>query len=142
MTGTLYLSDASRHHLENWSERGYPDEACGLLVGRRGYGQTWILLVESTENVNTDRSHDRFEIAPRDFLECDRRASRADLEVVGCWHSHPNHPARPSETDRAGAWPDWSYIIVSVHAGRTAEMRSWRLNGERFEEEKIFLLDR
>jgi len=137
MTGTLFLSVASRKRLESWTAGGYPDETCGLLVGRHKDGETWIVRVESTENIRIDRSQDRFEVAPQDFLECDRRAMRDDLEVVGCWHSHPDHPATPSESDRASAWPDWSYLIVSVHGGRTAEMRSWRLKGERFEEEII-----
>jgi len=137
MSGTIYFPEASRLHLENWTADGYPEETCGLLIGRQEDGNTWIVRVESTRNIDTERSRDRFEMAPEDFLDCDRRAMREGLEVVGCWHSHPDHPARPSETDRVRAWPNWSYLIVSVRGGRSGEMRSWRLVGEQFEEESI-----
>jgi proteasome lid subunit RPN8/RPN11 len=59
------------------------------------------------------------------------------LEVVGVWHSHPDHPARPSETDRNGAWEGWSYLILSVTAEGVPDLRSWRLRGEHFEEEDV-----
>jgi len=56
---------------------------------------------------------------------------------VGIWHSHPDHPARPSETDRAAAWEGWSYLIASVTDAGLSELRSWRLSGERFLEEPV-----
>jgi len=61
----------------------------------------------------------------------------AGLDIVGIWHSHPDHPARPSETDRASAWPEWSYVIISLQRDGVRELRSWRLNGADFEEEVI-----
>jgi len=137
MTGTIHLPFEIRLLLEKWTALGYPKETCGLLVGRLGNRHTWVVRSESTRNVNTERARDRFEVSPQDFLDCDRRARQDGLEVVGCWHSHPDHPARPSKTDQLRAWPDWSYIIVSVRGRRPEEMRSWRLDGVEFEEEII-----
>ena len=69
---------------------------------------------------------------PRDLLRAEDEARARSLAVVGIWHSHPDHPAEPSETDRAGAWDGWSYIIASVSSEGVSSVRSWRLRGARF----------
>ncbi len=137
MPGTIHLPEGSRRQLESWVTQGYPYETCGLLVGHDRAGDVHIERIEQARNLNTERARDRFELAPQDFLDCDRRAMADGLEVVGCWHSHPDHPARPSETDREKAWPGWSYVIVSVSRGGVRELRSWRLDGEHFKEETV-----
>jgi proteasome lid subunit RPN8/RPN11 len=93
--------------------------------------------VRDAANLNQERPGDRYELDPRTMLEADRDCRARGLEVVGVWHSHPDHPAEPSETDRAGAWEGWSYIIVSVARAAVGTMRSWRLSGDRFHEESI-----
>lgn len=116
---------------------GYPLEACGLLVGRLTDGRTEVTRVVQARNLNEERAHDRFEVDPRDFLTADEQARADGLEIVGVWHSHPDHPARPSETDRAAAWDGWSYVIVSVTRDGIADLRSWRLREQQFIEEQI-----
>jgi proteasome lid subunit RPN8/RPN11 len=78
-------------------------------------------------------------VAPLDVIEADKAAEALGLDVVGWYHSHPDHPAKPSEYDREHAWPWYSYIIVSVRAGVEQEMTSWRLNDDRagYSEETI-----
>ena len=74
---------------------------------------------------------------PDDLISADLAAREAGLEVVGFWHTHPDHPAHPSETDREAAWDGYSYVILSVSGKRVEDLRSWRLNGEGFVEERV-----
>ena len=137
MASTLYLSPRLRGQLETWGQKGYPHEVCGLLLGEGGDGWWEVRAVCQARNLNTERARDRFELDPEAFLAADRAAREAGQEIVGIWHTHPDHPAVPSETDRAAAWPGWSYLILEVAQGRAAALRSWRLAGEAFEEEEI-----
>ena len=134
---TVFLPASVRTQLENWVEAGYPLETCGLLLGKQEEGRVQVRRVLAARNVNTERAHDRYEMAPEDLLAADEAAQAEGLEIVGIWHSHPEHPACPSETDRVQAWQGWSYVILSVYQGRVAELRSWRLTGEAFAEESI-----
>jgi proteasome lid subunit RPN8/RPN11 len=76
-------------------------------------------------------------LAPQDFIAADTEAQKAGLEIVGVWHSHPDHPARPSEVDRKSAWEGWSYLILAVKHDGIHDLRSWRLVSEHFVEESI-----
>ena len=135
---TLALSAELRALLERWVRTGYPHETCGLLIGERGSECVIIERVVQAKNLNRERAHDRYELDPLDFLAADTEARDLRLEVLGVWHSHPDHPARPSETDRAAAWPDWSYVILSGTRDGVQDVRSWRLNGNHeFDEEVI-----
>jgi proteasome lid subunit RPN8/RPN11 len=135
---TLALSAELRALLERWVCAGYPHETCGLLIGERRSECLIIERVVQAKNLNRERAHDRYELDPLDFLAADTEARDLRLEVSGVWHSHPDHPARPSETDRAAAWPDWSYVILSVTRDGVQDVRSWRLNGNHeFDEEVI-----
>ncbi len=115
----------------------YPREACGLLIGRRDGECGEVLEVRVGTNLERDRARDRFELDPADLLDGLRDARLAGLEVLGVWHSHPDRPARPSEADRAAAWPSWSYAIVSVSDDRVSELRAWRRVDDAFVEESI-----
>ena len=133
----LVLPREVRADLAAWISAGYPEETCGLLLGRPNAGRTEIARATSAKNLNRDRARDRYELDPEGFLAADLAAREAGLEIVGVWHSHPDHPAEPSETDRAAAWEGWSYLIVEVTRTGVAAVRSWRLRGERFHEEPI-----
>jgi proteasome lid subunit RPN8/RPN11 len=133
----LVLSDALRLEIEARAAASYPDEACGLLIGRQAGAVASVERVVAARNANAERARDRYDLDPADQLAAEEAARAAGLDVVGVWHSHPDHPARPSETDRAAAWERWSYVIVSVDAGGAREVRSWRLNGREFAEEEI-----
>jgi proteasome lid subunit RPN8/RPN11 len=133
----LVLPEDVRRDLEAWIGGGYPEETCGLLIGRSHLGRTETSRAMRAKNLNRERARDRYDLDPADFLAADVAAREAGLEIVGVWHSHPDHPAEPSETDRAAAWEGWSYVIVEVTDGRVRALRSWRLSGERFVEEPV-----
>ena len=107
-------------------EKGYPDEVCGVMAGA-GAGAR---VEESMEcaNLNTERAHDRYELDPDSFNAADSAAREKGLGIVGIYHSHPDHPARPSETDRQRAWSGWGYLIMSVEKGVFKEATLWYLN--------------
>lgn len=123
--------------IERLAEAGYPHESCGLLIGTRGDRGNRVDDVTSARNLDTERAHDRYRLDPDDFARADRLAAQSGRDVVGVWHSHPDHPARPSATDRDAAWADYSYVIVSVARGRAVDVTSWRLAGDRFVEERL-----
>lgn len=133
----LFMPETLGESLNAFARQGYPHETCGLLLGVRSGNQHVVSQVRRAHNLNVERAEDRYELDPDDFLSGDREARAAGLDIVGIWHSHPDHPARPSATDRDGAWPGWSYLIVSVGREGVGEIRSWRLNGGEFEEEEI-----
>ena len=88
-------------------------------------------------NVRAGEGGDRYEVDPAHHLAVWKQAEREGLEVVGAWHSHPGHPAVPSETDRLEAWEGLSYVIVAVDGDGPGEVRSWRLVGGAFAQEEI-----
>ena len=135
--GTLFLAESLSESLDAFARRAYPNETCGLLLGIDSGREHLVASVREARNLNYERARDRYELDPRDFLAAEREARAAGLDVVGIWHTHPDHPARPSATDRAGAWAQWSYVILSVNHDGVRERRSWRLNGSEFEEETI-----
>lgn len=117
----------------------YPDECCGFLIGRASADTTVVERVLSVGNERQDSRHNRYLINPETVLAAHKEARALGLDVVGYYHSHPDHPAVPSEFDREHAWPWVSYLIVSVQARKVVAARSWRLSEdrERFEEEVI-----
>ncbi len=128
----------TKHAVEKIKEdarKAYPEECCGLLVGKDGV----VLEAVRVKNINTERAHDRYEIDPREFLMVEKESAKRGLSVLGIYHSHPDHPAEPSEFDRTRAWPEYLYLIVGVRKGNELTLRCWMLdeNTERFREEKI-----
>lgn len=113
----------------------YPNECCGALIGRDGRVVSTFALPNTTE----EGPRRRFLVRPQDYREAEKRASEAGAELLGFYHSHPDHPARPSQYDLDHAWPFFSYIIVSVQAGTPADMTSWRLQEDRsaFDQEEL-----
>jgi len=139
----LRLPGALRERLEGFVLAGYPRETCGTLLGRpidpgrSGAAGAVVTHVEEGRNLDVERARDRYQLDPEHLFRAEERARREGLEVVGVWHSHPEHPARPSETDRAAAWEGWSYLIASVDAEAVRELRSWRLADGWFIEEEV-----
>ena len=116
----------------------YPHECCGALLGREELVQDQKMVREIVAlyplvNRRDDSPRNRFSVTSEDVREAEKAATARDLEVVGWYHSHPDHPARPSEFDREHAWPWYSYVIVSVANGQPEDMTSWRLNDDREE---------
>lgn len=138
---TLVWTNEHRAVIAEHATRGYPHEICGLLIGRRDGTTSLLSEVVPVENVWEDageHSH-RFQIAPEVFLREERRARERGEEILGFYHSHPDHPARPSATDQEFAWPNYSYVIQSVANGAATEVASWRLHDDRsgYEQERI-----
>lgn len=119
--------------------RDYPHECCGVMFGRQENGHKVVTEARPLNNAREDSKHNRFVITPQDMLESEKYARQSGLDLLGFYHSHPDHPARPSEYDREHAWPWWSYVIVSVQKGQPADLTSWVLVEDRskFEEEKV-----
>jgi proteasome lid subunit RPN8/RPN11 len=113
----------------------YPNECCGALIGRDGL----VTAVYALPNTTEEGPRRRFLVRPQDYREAERRASEAGGELLGFYHSHPDHPARPSQYDLDHAWPFFSYVIVSVRAGVSEDMTSWRLQEDRsaFDQEDL-----
>jgi proteasome lid subunit RPN8/RPN11 len=122
-------------------ERDYPYECCGLLLGT--FGKDDSKVITETYTVSNARQEQakrrRFLITPEEILRGERYAQNSRLDIVGFYHSHPDHPAIPSLYDREHALPVYSYIVLSVTAGRAGELRSWELSADRstFLEEAI-----
>lgn len=108
----------------------YPNEGCGLLIGRRQGEEFFITEVRPALNLQRERAHDRFELDPKAFLQAERELEGREEEVLGFFHSHPDWPARPSATDRERAWPDYLYLIQSILQGRAGEATVWAFVGE------------
>ncbi len=120
----------------------YPEECCGLLVGRRlAAGEVRVTRVESCDNAAGVARGARFAIAPERLFAVWRAARARRDEVVGSYHSHPRSPAVPSERDRREGWPGASHLIVSLADGSPVAVRSWRLapDGTGFVEERVEL---
>jgi proteasome lid subunit RPN8/RPN11 len=110
----------------------YPHECCGALLGRDDTARE-ILGLFPLVNRRDDSPRNRFSVTADDVRDAEKAARQQGLDVVGWYHSHPDHPARPSQYDRDHAWPWYSYIIVSVAEGKPQEMTSWRLNDDRLD---------
>jgi proteasome lid subunit RPN8/RPN11 len=139
----LAVSAADMEAIGRHAERTYPEECCGFLLGRmpapERNGATLVERVVPAANERQDSRHNRFVMSPETVLAAHKEARAAGLAVVGYYHSHPDHPAEPSEFDREHAWPGLSYLIVAVHGGVVDRARSWRLRDdrERFDEEHL-----
>ena len=124
-------ADLARIHAHG--ETAYPEECCGVLIGRAGAdgGSATVDRVLQAENERVDSRHNRYVISPQSLLKAQRDARAAGLDIVGYYHSHPDHPARPSEFDREHAMPFWSYVIVACAKGKSASLESWMLREDR-----------
>ena len=118
--------------------QSFPDECCGFLFGNEIGEERTIAKVLVVNNSKEGDKRRRFEISAKDYLNAERFADENGLQLLGVYHSHPNHPAVPSERDRVAAQPFFSYIIISVKENEIDSIRSWQLNEQfQFEEEKI-----
>lgn len=135
---TLWISGHLAEKIRAHGAETYPHECCGALLGRDSELESHeaareVLDLFPLVNRRDDSPRNRFSVTAEDVLEADRAAQAQKLEVLGWYHSHPDHPARPSQYDRDHAWPWYSYIIVSVQNGAPQDMTSWRLSDDRQE---------
>ena len=126
------LFDELREH----ALEGYPSEVCGLLLGHDGEVRR-IAATRRATNLRAGTTRDRYEIDPQDIVDGDREARERDLEILGFYHSHPDHPAAPSRYDADRAWPWYSYVILATTAEEAGPATAWRLEGAGMEEESL-----
>jgi proteasome lid subunit RPN8/RPN11 len=108
-------------------EETFPHECCGALIGADGR----VAHAEPLPNTTEEGPRRRFLVRPSDYQLAERRARELGGELLGFYHSHPDHPARPSQFDLDHAWPTFAYVIVSVMAGRAGDMTVWFLREDR-----------
>ncbi|MEA5511856.1 M67 family metallopeptidase [Crocosphaera sp. UHCC 0190] len=141
----IYLTATQLQQIRLHAQTTYPQECCGLLLGTLENQHKFVLEVRETENnwsSQTDESlphlpsstgqplskNNRFSIAPEILLQVQKEVRDRQINLIGIYHSHPDYLAIPSEFDRVIAWPEYSYLIVSVVLGKATELKSWTVN--------------
>ena len=144
-SSVLKICDPVYCQLREHGEGTYPNECCGVLLGKALDGVNEVELAVRAGNTRTDSAHNRYHIAPQELIAIQRQARERDLDIVGFYHSHPDHPARWSSTDLNEAhWFGCSYVITSVEKGKAQQTNSFFLAGtgeddKRFDDEEIAL---
>lgn len=143
--GAVVVSAGAAADLRRLAAAAYPSEGCGVLVGvaAAAGGGVSVRSVSIGANLSS-RGRDRYELDPLAIVRAEREARAAGLDVVGFWHSHPDHPAVPSRLDTERAWADYLYVIVSTSAAGAGDVRGWRLrdgDGEGFVEVSLAVGD-
>jgi proteasome lid subunit RPN8/RPN11 len=135
----LLLPTKLEQEIRGHGAKDYPHECCGAMLGVDNGADREVQSLFPLINRRDDSPRNRFSITPEDFRVAERAASECGLDLLGWYHSHPDHPARPSEFDREHAWPWYSYVIVSVEARTPRDLTSWRLEDDRskFQPEEV-----
>ena len=140
----LRIEYADYEALRAHGEETYPNECCGVLLGKNVAEEgNHVRQIVRAGNTRTDSAHNRYNIAPQELVKIQRQARDLGLDIVGFYHSHPDHPAQWSTTDFAEAhWLGCSYVITSVEQGKAAITNSFLLSGtgeddKKFEDEAI-----
>jgi proteasome lid subunit RPN8/RPN11 len=135
----LTLSKDVLDQIHAHGESAYPEEGAGFLLGSDGTERAVKAIFPLTNSREDAARRNRYLITPQDYMQAELEAGQLRLSLIGVFHSHPDHPNRPSEFDRDWAQPYFSYIITNVDSGKAIESRSWRLSEDRsqFEEEEI-----
>jgi proteasome lid subunit RPN8/RPN11 len=135
----IALTHTAMHKIKVHAMEAYPEECCGMLLGTDGEGGKEVYDVVRIDNAKEENRARRFLITPADYKRAEEAASAEGLGVMGFYHSHPDHPARPSQFDLDHAWPWCSYVICAVEARVPSAVKSWVLKEDRsgFDEEVI-----
>jgi proteasome lid subunit RPN8/RPN11 len=115
----MKIAAGALEEIQAHGAEGYPNEICGIMVGPRGEGR--VTEVRRARNIIVDRSRDRYEIDPRDHMRIQREADADGLDIVGYYHSHPDHPAQASRFDTERAWAGYVYLIVSIENAKPVD---------------------
>lgn len=109
----------------------YPHECCGFMLGKRAGDDIHVAEILAAENQRTDSLHNRYAISPKEYLQAEKLADSRGLELVGFYHSHPDHPAIPSQFDLDHAWPNLIYAIAAIRQGRAEAFKAYTLTDDR-----------
>ncbi len=135
----LKIGAGDVRNIHDHAKEAYPEECAGALVGMDTGEMKIVVDVWRADNTYEGERERRFLIEPLQVKEFEERATERDMDLLGFYHSHPDHPAEPSEYDREHAWPYYSYLIASVSDNGIEDMRCWVLRDDRsgYEEEQI-----
>jgi proteasome lid subunit RPN8/RPN11 len=136
----LILADSLYRRIEEEGVRAFPNECCGVIIGRDEKPNRIVERLQVlTNSFEAEEQYHRFRLDPKEYIEVEKAAGAEGKLVLGFYHSHPDHPARPSEYDRQHGWPFYSYVIVSIMKRQPADMTSWLLDEatEQFTQEEI-----
>lgn len=137
---TVTISEALRSRIFDQLQRTYPNEGGGFLLGSLQADSVTVRDVRPVENVfETEEQYHRYAMTPSDWAKLEDEADAQGLTLVGYYHSHPDHPAIPSEFDRVHALPNFRYLITSVQQGKAADFRAWQLSDDRSRFEELTL---
>jgi proteasome lid subunit RPN8/RPN11 len=120
------LAPEALEAIRSEAARAYPHEGCGALLGRHPAEVSETLALPNQEQA---QPRVRFTVSPQDYLSTEATADARGLALLGFWHSHPDHPARPSQTDRAYAWPGLLTLVIAVTRGQPGELTAWDVPG-------------
>ena len=136
--GMLKMTEETFQALRRHGEETYPDECCGVLLGKASGQGNLVQATAPAGNMRTDSAHNRYQIAPQELLKIQHEARAKGLDIVGFYHSHPDHPALWSATDfREAHWLGCSYVITSVVAGAARQTNSFLLTGSSEDDKKL-----
>ena len=143
----LQLTPELQRQIDEQGQAAYPYEGCGLLLGRQDGDCNLVEAIFPVENAwdVAEEQRERFLITPAAMFQAEMAALRQGLDIIGIYHSHPDHPAVASPRDLAWAtWPGYSYLITEVRDGRPGDSRSWQLAPDRsgFVEERLLLKEK
>ncbi|MDR2643671.1 MAG: M67 family metallopeptidase [Planctomycetaceae bacterium] len=136
----IVITDEKIAEINMYAELEYPHECCGALLGRvESERKNVIGIIPISNKREPEAKHNRFLIQPEEFLSCEKTARKQGVDLIGFYHSHPDHPSFPSDYDLEHALPVYSYVIVSVTLGKADEVTSWLLREDRTQFDKEFV---
>jgi proteasome lid subunit RPN8/RPN11 len=141
---SITISSTLLQEIHAHGESAYPDEGAGLLIGTDNGQEKIVTEILTMENARESSArHNRYLLSAEDYLRGENEAAQLGLDILGVFHSHPDHPDQPSDFDREWAMPWFSYLITSVYSGQAKVSRSWRLAEDRlqFFEETLSVTD-
>lgn len=115
----MKIAQSALGEIQAHGAEGYPHEICGIMLGPRGEGR--VTEVRRARNIIVERARDRYEIDPRDHIRIQKEADAMGYDIVGYYHSHPDHPAQASRFDTERAWSGYVYLIVSIQEGKPVD---------------------
>jgi len=135
----LVVERALLDQIHQHGERAYPDEGAGFLLGADEESRIVREIFPLPNMREAGERYHRYMIDPRDYMKAEVAAQQRSMDVIGVFHSHPDHPDRPSEYDREWAQPQFSYLITRIESGKATGSKSWRLANDRtqFVEEEV-----
>ncbi len=138
----IIITESNFNSIKQNALQKYPEECCGFLFGKTESSETQLIKtvtdIQPVNNTSPENREKEYHIAPADYLKAEKYAAENNLDLLGIYHSHPDHPASPSEYDRMRALPVFSYLIISVSKKGIADLTSSLLNeSNQFEYERM-----